>query len=130
MGIVGVGIDIVDTDRFRADAISQRAVERIFSDAERTYSLSMPYPERHFAARFAAKEAVVKAVAPLGIKLVVADIEIVKRPNGVVSAEFRPSAVSRCELLAANVITLHISVSHEAKFAIATAIAEMADSKQ
>ena len=58
-----IGIDIIENDRF-AGALSRRPrlAERVFTAAEREYCLSRPNPVQHFAARFAAKEAVGKAL--------------------------------------------------------------------
>lgn len=63
MNVVGVGIDLVDVDRFRTSL--QRTpsmVERMFTEGERAYSLAANDPTERFAVRFAAKEAVMKAM--------------------------------------------------------------------
>ena len=58
-----IGIDIVENERFaRALARRPRLAERVFTRAEREYCLSRPDPAQHFAVRFAAKEAVGKAL--------------------------------------------------------------------
>ncbi|MBI5870907.1 MAG: holo-ACP synthase [Actinobacteria bacterium] len=58
-----IGIDIIENERFaRALDRRPRLAERIFTDTERAYCLSKPNPPQHFAARFAAKEAVGKAL--------------------------------------------------------------------
>ncbi len=63
----GVGIDLLEIDRLeRALARHPRLAERIFSDGEREYAASRARPARHLAARFAAKEAVVKALGMRG----------------------------------------------------------------
>ncbi len=62
-GVVGVGIDAVDLDRFRAvlDRRPRLAV-RLFTDGERAYAAAAPDPVPRLATRFAAKEAVMKAL--------------------------------------------------------------------
>jgi len=58
-----IGIDIIENERFaRALRRRPRLAERVFTPAEREYCLSRPNPAQHFAARFAAKEAVGKAL--------------------------------------------------------------------
>ncbi len=61
--LVSLGSDLVDVDRIRGvwDRQGERFLERVFTEEERRYCLSMKYPHKHFAARFAAKEAVSKA---------------------------------------------------------------------
>jgi holo-[acyl-carrier protein] synthase len=62
--VAGVGIDLVDIARMeRALADRPRLAERLFTDAEREYAQGKGAPVRHLAARFCAKEAVVKALA-------------------------------------------------------------------
>ncbi|HEY3375556.1 MAG TPA: holo-ACP synthase [Candidatus Aquicultor sp.] len=61
--IKGIGIDIVEVNRIE-QAINRRKkfIERVFTEIERDYCLSKHRPHLHFAARFAAKEAAVKAL--------------------------------------------------------------------
>ena len=60
---MGVGVDVVEIDRF-ADTLARRPrlAERCFTPAEAAYCASQRFPPQHFAARFAAKEAVGKAL--------------------------------------------------------------------
>jgi holo-[acyl-carrier protein] synthase len=61
--VVAIGADLVDIDRMRAIVARQpRFVERVFTDIEREYCLRRSDPAERFAARFAAKEAVLKAL--------------------------------------------------------------------
>jgi holo-[acyl-carrier protein] synthase len=63
--VAGVGIDLLEIDRLeRALRRRPRLAERVFTEAERSYAAARARPARHLAARFAAKEAVVKALAP------------------------------------------------------------------
>ncbi|MGI8633391.1 MAG: holo-ACP synthase [Solirubrobacterales bacterium] len=75
-----IGIDLVDIERIeRALARRPRLAERLFTDGERAYAERRPRPGRHLAARFAAKEAVIKALhadpapAPAEIEVVRGD---------------------------------------------------------
>jgi holo-[acyl-carrier protein] synthase len=72
----GIGVDLVEIERVeRALARRPRIAERVFWPAELAYARSRRRPGRHLAARFAAKEAAVKALGagPLGLR----DIEVV-----------------------------------------------------
>ena len=62
--IIGIGIDIVDLDRFQRmlDRHGKRFLAKTFSEEEIAYCQSRKNPAQHFAARFAAKEAVFKAL--------------------------------------------------------------------
>ena len=63
MAAMRVGIDLIEIDRVaRALVRHPRFVERVFTAAEREYCLSRANPPQHFAARFAGKEAVGKAL--------------------------------------------------------------------
>lgn len=73
----GVGIDLLEIERLeRALERRPRLAERVFTDAERAYAATRARPGRHLAARFAAKEAVVKALGLSG-GFGLRDIEIV-----------------------------------------------------
>jgi holo-[acyl-carrier protein] synthase len=61
--VVGLGLDLVEIDRFaRALTRYSRMSERLFTEAERTYAAAFSNPAPSLAARFAAKEAVMKAL--------------------------------------------------------------------
>ncbi|MGE5408929.1 MAG: holo-ACP synthase [Syntrophothermus sp.] len=63
----GIGIDLLEIDRLeRALQRRPRLAERVFTAGERDYSAARARPARHLAARFAAKEAVVKALGLRG----------------------------------------------------------------
>jgi holo-[acyl-carrier protein] synthase len=71
----GVGIDLIEIDRVeRALERRPRLAERLFTDAELAYARGHARPGRHLAARFAAKEAVIKA---LGQAVPPRDVEVV-----------------------------------------------------
>lgn len=61
--LVGLGADIVEVERIRGvlERQGERFLSRVFTDEERRYCDSMKFPHKHYAARFAAKEAVSKA---------------------------------------------------------------------
>ena len=60
--LIGLGADIIEVSRIRSVLLrhGDKFVERILTDEERAYCLGMAHPDKHIAARFAAKEAVSK----------------------------------------------------------------------
>lgn len=61
--LLGLGCDIIEIERIRGalQRHGDRFLQRVFTEEERAYSFGHKYPQRHLAARFAAKEAVSKA---------------------------------------------------------------------
>ena len=78
---VRVGVDLIEIERVRR-ALERRPrfAERVFTEAERAYCFSRANPAQHFAARFAGKEAVGKALG-CGVEFMWRDIEIAGRPK-------------------------------------------------
>jgi len=100
----GVGVDIVDIARI-ARALSRPGfASRCFTPFERRLCLARKRPEQHFAARFAAKEAIVKAA---GRRLAWQDVELRRSPLGSPLVRLRGRA--RQLLRGA---TVNVSISH------------------
>ena len=79
-----IGLDLVEIARVeRALARYPRFAERVFTEAERRYCDSRPNPVQHYAARFAGKEAVGKALG-CGVRFTWREIEIAGRPKPAV----------------------------------------------
>ena len=118
--VVGVGVDVVDIDRFVAAlARRPRLAERCFTPAEAAYCQSRKFPPQHFAARFAAKEAVGKA---LGIGMTRwCEVEVVRGRGAPTIALHGRYAQRAADLGVGNI---HISLTHGLASAIAFAIAE------
>ena len=114
--IVGVGIDVVDVARFVATL--ERApglLERLFTPDERHL------PPASLAARFAAKEAIAKALgAPVGMAW--HDAEIVSEDTGRPRFEIRGTVAARAEAM--GVTHVHVSLSHDAGIASAVVVLE------
>jgi holo-[acyl-carrier protein] synthase len=120
--IVSVGMDVVLVDRFvQALERTPQLSERLFTEAERTTSSGNPRSAESLAARFAAKEAVAKALgAPVGLHW--HDCEVVTdaagRPwlavTGTVGAAAGERGISRW----------HLSLSHDGGIASAMVVAE------
>lgn len=78
-----VGLDLIEIARIERTLVRYPAfVERVFTEAERAYCDSRPNPPQHYAARFAGKEAVGKALG-FGVARAFAwkDVEIAGRPK-------------------------------------------------
>jgi holo-[acyl-carrier protein] synthase len=114
--IVGVGIDVAEIDRFsRALRRTPALAERLFTERERNL------PVRSLAARFAAKEALAKALgAPRG--LLWTDAEVVTGPRGKPALEVTGTVAAAARK--AGVTRWHLSLSHDAGIATAIVIAE------
>ncbi len=61
--VIGLGCDLVEVERIAQilDRHGDRFLDRTFTDEERTYCSTLKFPHKHYAARWAAKEAVAKA---------------------------------------------------------------------
>jgi holo-[acyl-carrier protein] synthase len=114
--IVGVGIDVAEIERFsRALRRTPALAERLFTERERGL------PARSLAARFAAKEALAKALgAPRG--LLWTDAEVVSGPDGQPSLKVTGTVAAAAQQ--AGVTTWHLSLSHDGGIATAIVIAE------
>lgn len=114
--IVGVGIDVVDIERFgRTLERTPRLVDRLFTDGERSLGLAS------LAARFAAKEALAKSLgAPAGLRWT--DATVVRGVDGRPRLEVSGSVAARADEL--GVASFHLSLSHDAGIASAVVIAE------
>ena len=114
--IVGVGIDVVDIGRFE-QALERTPTlrERLFTEQERDR------PPASLAARFAAKEALAKALgAPTGMAW--HDAEVVSEATGNPQFEIRGSVRARADEL--DVVSVHVSLSHDAGIASAVVVLE------
>lgn len=114
--IVGVGIDVVDVARFVATLHRVPALrERLFTPEEREM------PETSLAARFAAKEAIAKALgAPPGMSWQDATVRRFSGAQPVVEVVGTVAAAAA----AAGVDRFHLSISHDAGIASAVVVAE------
>ncbi|MBK8470188.1 MAG: holo-ACP synthase [Candidatus Phosphoribacter sp.] len=114
--ILGVGIDVVDISRFHESLERTPALRnRLFTAHEQQMSV------QSLAARFAAKEALAKALgSPVGLSWT--DATVLRGPHGRPELDVRGSVLARVEAL--GIQTLHVSLSHDAGIASAVVIAE------
>ncbi|WP_122818599.1 holo-ACP synthase [Nocardioides pantholopis] len=116
MAIVGVGVDVCDIDRFSHSLTrTPGLLDRLFTPAERSR------PVASLAARFAAKEALAKALgAPTGMAW--HDCEVVNESSGRPVLELRGTVAAA--VAAAGAAHVHVSLSHDAGIASAMVVLE------
>jgi holo-[acyl-carrier protein] synthase len=124
MSIFGIGVDVVEIRRVQQsiDRLGDAFLNRLFTPREREYCDRMTHSSRHYAARFAAKEAIAKALGTgIGEDLNWQDMEILRKPNGqpyvVVSGRGKQFMSSR------SISRILISLSHADHYAAANAVA-------
>ena len=123
--IVSIGIDIIEVARIREVLLrTPRFVERVYTQAERNYCDSRgAVTAQHYAARFAAKEAALKALQTGwrgGISW--QDVEVSARENGAPYLIFTGQVKKIFEQFGAT--ATHLSISHTSEHAIAQVILE------
>lgn len=113
---MGIGVDVVDLARFeRAIARTPGLRDRLFAESERER------PVRSLAARFAAKEALIKALGGSSV-LRWHDMEVVNNEHG--DPGFVLHGATADEAAARGITSVHLSMSHDAGIATAFVIAE------
>lgn len=123
--ILGTGIDVIDFAKLD-HAISEhgeRFLRKVFSESEIRYCRARAKPVQHFAGRFAAKEAVMKALHTgwsEGINW--KDIEVFVKDSGRPEVVLTGGARERAQKIGLK--TIHLSISHSGDYAIASAILE------
>ncbi len=125
MSVIGIGVDVVECERIKhsLERFGDRFLHRVFTAGEIEYSLSMKFPERHLAARFAGKEAVSKAFGTgIGKTVGWRNIDIQKKGNGepflVFSGPTKAFAAER------GVTSALITLSHTEHHAVACVVLE------
>jgi len=117
-----VGVDLIEIERIRRALERHPSFrERCFTEAERAYCDSRPNPPQHYAARFAGKEAVGKALG-FGVARAFAwkEIEIVGRPKPAVHLSGRLAAVAQSR----GVTSIDLSMTHSRELAQAVAVVD------
>lgn len=126
--IVGLGVDIVEIGRMRlALGRHPRMRERCFSAEERAYCESKNRPVVHYALRFAAKEAVLKALGTGFSGMRFTDVEVVRDPKGRPQPLLSGRAADVAAELGVAEIMLSLSFTHEN--AVASAVAMTAEER-
>jgi holo-[acyl-carrier protein] synthase len=124
-GSTGIGVDIVDISRFRGLTVKKNArlLNKIFTKNELDYCFGFNNPAEHLAARWAGKEAVIKALNMLGTNTVgYKDIEIMGDDKGIPGVNIIKEGFADIRIL--------LSLSHSQESAIAFTLATLKSTKQ
>ncbi len=113
--VIGTGIDIIEISRIRSSVNKWggRFLQRVFSPTEIIYAQAHTVPYQHYAGRFAAKEAVYKALGDRAVSW--KDITIMNDGDGKPSCLIKGLAAGK---------TVHLSISHSKYYAVACAVVE------
>jgi holo-[acyl-carrier protein] synthase len=117
--IIGIGLDATDIPRIAATIarFGDRFTHRIFTDGERAYCLRRREPAVHFAGRFAAKEAAMKALGTGHTQQVLwRDVEVVRK-GGPPRLEFHGGAARRFARMGA--ASSLVTITHSETLALA-----------
>lgn len=123
MSVLGLGVDIVEIARI-ASAIErsgQPFLDRVFLPSEQEYCSTQREPARCYAARFAAKEAVAKALGTgIGAQLAWHDIEVGRKASGEPFVVLHRIGAETARSL--GIAGILVSLSHSERYAVANAI--------
>jgi holo-[acyl-carrier protein] synthase len=123
--IVGTGVDIAEVGRIKAavERFGDRFLKRVFTPAEVRYCMGKINVAERLAARFAAKEAVMKAIGT-GLRhgITWQDVEVLRMPGQRPVLKFSGKAAEFAERLGCK--RTHLSLSHTKEQAIAHVILE------
>ena len=124
--VKGIGVDIIEIDRIRSsiDSLGERFLDKIFTGGEIAYCEAKMYPHQHYAARFAVKEAVSKALATGWTgEFRWKDVEVMNDPSGRPRVELSGRLHDRLAGAA-----IQVSISHSESYVVAIALIEDAQS--
>lgn len=120
--ILGVGTDIVETERIKKAIEKERFLNRYFTEKERALFQERKNKSQTIAAGFAAKEAVSKAIGTGFSGFSLEELEVLRDEKGKPYLNLLGRATEKAKELGIEMI--HISLSHSEKYAIAFAVAE------
>jgi holo-[acyl-carrier protein] synthase len=124
MNIFGIGIDVVEVGRIASSIgeFGEKFLTRIFTEGELAYCSVQARPELHYAARFAAKEAVAKALGTgIGKEVGWLDMEILRGDLGEPRLALTGKGAEFCKRM--NICEIKISLTHAKEYAAANALA-------
>ncbi len=123
MKIFGIGIDVIEVERIEeaVKEFGERFLERVFTPGEQAYCRRQKRPPIHYAARWAAKEAVSKAFGTgIGEALGWQDVEVCRRDSGepelVLHGKGKDFAAER------GIVQVKVSLTHAKNYAAANAV--------
>ncbi|MDR1721270.1 MAG: holo-ACP synthase [Endomicrobium sp.] len=109
---MNIGVDIEEIKRFAKYVKDKKYLKRVFTDEEISYSLAKKNAMQHLAARFAAKEAVWKALNTRNKRFMVTDISIKNNKDGRPQVYIRNKKCKKID----------VSLSHTDKYVVAFAV--------
>ncbi len=130
-GTLRVGIDLVQISRIAEslEKFGERFLRRVFTDAETAYATAVPSKtSERLAARFAAKEATLKAIGLVDHPMNWRDIEVRRAPSGACEISLQGGAIDAAKL--SGISELAVSLSHEGDYATAVVIARMKENPE
>jgi holo-[acyl-carrier protein] synthase len=119
--VPGIGVDVVDVERMKfALERTPRIRQRLFTEDEIAYCEKFRFAERHYAGRWAAKEAVTKA---LGCGLIQWNgVEVIRRPRRAPSVRIFGKIKRFADMVGVREEDLSISITHSELSAVAVAV--------
>lgn len=121
--VKGVGVDIIEIERVRQVIETyQRFVPRIFTSGEQGYCLSRPKSYLHFAVRFAAKEAAMKALGTGSEGVKWTDFEVKRKEKGQPFVCLSGQALDKAKEKGIEEILVSLSFNHSQAIAMAIAV--------
>lgn len=129
---MGIGTDVFAVKRLADAAIREEDAffKRAYTPEEKKTAGTVSDRRAWLAGRFAAKEAVYKAVSGCGVEFCPGDVCIVMGARGEPQACLRGKTKARFERVYGPDYSIHLSISHEDKLAVAFAVAELNDERR
>lgn len=129
---MGIGTDVFAVKRLADAAIREEDAffKRAYAPEEKKTAGTVSDRRAWLAGRFAAKEAVYKAVSGCGVEFCPGDVCIVMGARGEPQACLRGKTKARFEQVYGPDYSIHLSISHEDKLAVAFAVAELNDERR
>ncbi|MDR0956932.1 MAG: holo-ACP synthase [Endomicrobium sp.] len=109
---MNIGIDIEEVKRFNKYVKNKSWLKRVFTEEEISYSLSKKNAIEHLAVRFAAKEAIWKALSTRNKQIIITDISVMNTKNGKPQVYIKNKKCNKID----------VSLSHTNKYVAAVAI--------
>jgi len=129
--IFGIGTDITRVKRFERWLLNEDMIFRVFNkdeffpiEPDKSSDRKIQAALEHYAARFAAKEAFAKALGT-GLRFNASDVCVLKEESGKPYLKLYDSALKLCNSLVGEKYLIHLSLSHEKEYAVATVIIEI-----
>lgn len=124
MAVIGLGVDLVVCERIARiwRDHGERFLTRVYTPAERAYCLNCKSPAARLAGRFAAKEAILKALGT-GWRGGIGWTDMEVLPDGLGRPEVRLTGGCAAEAARLGIARVVVSISHAGEYAVATAIA-------